>query len=152
MTAYVVGAAVCLEPRGQRNGRSQEEDSVEQVDHYHDDRMASQAVIPGRRKQIEERDQGEGGGEHGIVDGRRVARKGLGDDVADERHHNDGEDELSRSVLLSHIVSQVRHSYLQPPEGQTKYSHRHVNRSYQVEKSTRRLLPRQKQKKRKRTD
>lgn len=61
--------------------------------------MAGQAVVPGRRDQIEKRDHGEGGAEHGIVDGRRVARKGLGNDVADERHHNDGEHELSESVV-----------------------------------------------------
>lgn len=59
--------------------------------------MAPQGCIPGGREKIEQRHHRERRHEHDVVDRGGVAGEGLGDDVADQGHDEEGPYELDTS-------------------------------------------------------
>lgn len=88
----------------QGDATNKEQKSVERVEYKHGDRN-SEAFHDGGANQVEERQHGENGDEHDIVDDRRVAGDGIGDDIADQRHDQEGHQEL---VMLGQYARGTR--------------------------------------------
>lgn len=82
----------------QGDAAAKEEERVCNIQAQHGQRRA-EAVLDGCRDQVEERQHGEDGDEHGVVDDAGVAGKGIGDHVADKRHDEEGPEELQ--VVIS---------------------------------------------------
>lgn len=82
------------EAGSQRCGTSKDEEGVQRIEDDWDEGVASEAVVPARRNEVEERQDGEDCDKHIVVDSRRVAREGLRDHGADEGQDNDHEEEL----------------------------------------------------------
>lgn len=94
-----VAAAVDMEVGRRRNTSNQGEDGVEDVEDKWEHRVDGEAVLDGRRDEVEEREHGEDGHEHVVVDDRRPA--GDGDHVADEGHAEEDPEELCAGVSVT---------------------------------------------------
>lgn len=93
--AYFVAAVPGLELRGQSNTGGQKDEHIEQIAEHHKERVTGPVDVDRRWNEIQQREHGECRGEHGVVDHGWVAGEGLGDQVTDEGHDEQGEDELS---------------------------------------------------------
>lgn len=83
---HVVTAAVHSELRCERNAADQEQQGVETVDDDHEQRVDGEGLVEGGREQIDEREHGEDGEEHAVVDDRWVAGECVMDHVAGQGH------------------------------------------------------------------
>lgn len=116
---YCVAARVALQLGGQSNGRTEEENAVQHVDHDHDDRVQCPVNVEAGRQQIEHGKQGESRREHRVVDGGGVAREGFGDHVADKGHDEERPQELDE---ISECATSSRSRYIPPrPAGPTEH-------------------------------
>lgn len=97
MSTYVVSAAVGAELSGEGNGSAEPEDVVQGVERQGRSGVEAERLLEGSGDQEEERDHGEDGAEHGIVDdGRRAvaAAPRVVDHVTGKRHDEQGPEEL----------------------------------------------------------
>lgn len=85
---------MCAQLGCRGDGGAEQENDIERVQDDGEDRVAREAVIEGDRDQVEQRQHAESRTEHVVVDHRRVAGEGHGDDVAHQRHHQQDEEEL----------------------------------------------------------
>lgn len=93
---YPVAAGVGLQLGGQGNSRTEKEDAVQRVNRDHNDRVQSPFGLHTGRHQVEQSQHGERSREDGVVDGARVACKGIGDHVTDKSHDEERPYELDR--------------------------------------------------------
>lgn len=94
--AHGVAAAVHAEVAGCRDGGDEPEEGVQRVEGDHDDRVERELLLDGRGDEVQERRQRKDRHEHVEVDYAVVAGEGLRDHVADQRHDEDGPQELQR--------------------------------------------------------
>ena len=85
----IIVAAVYTKLSGQGHRAAEEEKSVEDVERERDGRVGHHAGECAGDEE-EEREHGEDGDEHGVVDDRGVAGEGFGDHVADEGQDEEG--------------------------------------------------------------
>jgi hypothetical protein len=67
----------------QGNGRTQEEQSIEQIQDDHEQRVEREVRLECRRYEVDKRDHRKDRYEHGVVDDGRIARKCGGNHIAD---------------------------------------------------------------------
>lgn len=70
---YLVGAGLAAQPRGQSDTTRQEENGVQDVQNYHDNGVARPVDINRCRDEVDQRDHGEDGSVHGVIDRGRVS-------------------------------------------------------------------------------
>lgn len=80
----------------QCNSCAEQEEDVEQVECSWDEFVDSELLFDAYRNEVEQREHGEDGDEHCVVDDGWVAGKGRSDHVADETHNYGGKDKLYR--------------------------------------------------------
>lgn len=73
----------------------EEQKRVERVQSKHGD-WNGESVHDGSSDQVDERQHGEDGDEHDVVDDGRVAGEGIVDDVSSQREDEEGHEELSK--------------------------------------------------------
>lgn len=91
---YRVAARVDVKSGGHGNGTAEVEDGIEHIKDDHQQGVALEGLLDGGRDEVEEREHGEDGHEHVVVDERRVAGVGSGDHVTDEGHDQKSPEEL----------------------------------------------------------
>jgi hypothetical protein len=91
---------VYTELGSRRDSPAKEEQRIEDVEHQRNGSMAHEGFIEGDCYQVEQRQHGEDSDEHVVVDDGGIAAEGVGDDVADEGHDEDGPYELRDSKWL----------------------------------------------------
>lgn len=84
------------ETSSQSGGTSEDEEGIQRIKSDGNERVAGEAIIPARRNEVEERQDGEDGDKHVVIDRRGVAREGLGNHGADKSQDDDHEEELQR--------------------------------------------------------
>lgn len=115
--SHVVAARMSAQLGGHGDSGAEQEDDIEQVDHDGEDGVAHEGVVKGNQDQVEERKHSKDGYEHVVVDQRRVAGEGHGNDVAGEGHDDEDEDELWAGIVRSwHRIVRVL-CELPPPLG-----------------------------------
>ena len=80
--------------RRERHSAAEPKQSVEDIECEWDDAADTEGVHEGGRDEVEEREHSEDGANHGVVDNGRVARFCVVDHVTDERHNEEGPEEL----------------------------------------------------------
>lgn len=95
---YVVAAGMSTQLGGRSDGSAEEEENVQRVKEKWEKSVALEGVAPGGWDQVEQGQHGEGSHKDVVVDERRVAGKGHGNDVTNEGHGDEGEEELYAQV------------------------------------------------------
>lgn len=95
--AYAVAAGMHTEASSQGGCASKDEEGVEAIEDKRNEWVASQAVIPCRRNEVEERQHGENGDKDVVVDSGWVARARLSYHGGDEGQCDEDEEELQSS-------------------------------------------------------
>lgn len=101
------------------NGTAEEEDGVQSIKSDHEERVALESLLDGGRDKIEQRQHGEHGQEHVVVDDRWVASVGGGDHVTDKCHDQKSPEEL-RDIIRTIAMGtrKVRETYLEAAHSQ----------------------------------
>ena len=88
---------------GRRDSRDEGEECAEGIDDERQHRVEDEAILEGGRDEVEEREHGEDGDEHVVVDDRRAALDC--DHVADEGHAEEDPEKLCAimSVMFFHL-------------------------------------------------
>ena len=68
----------------ERNSTDQEEEGVDRIDGQHEHRVDGETLVGGGREQINEREHGEDGEEHAVVDDGWVAGERVMDHVSSQ--------------------------------------------------------------------
>lgn len=91
---HAVAAAMHAQLGRQRDRTAEPEDGVEHVERDGEDGVDGEGVADPGGDQVEEREHGEDGAEHDVVDDGGVAGVGVGNHIAGEGHNEEGHEEL----------------------------------------------------------
>ena len=98
-STYGVVAAVHIKLGSEGDGTAEPEEGVEDVEAERDHGVAGHGLFECDSAQVEEREHGEDGNEHGVVNDARAAAV-VGDHVADKGHEEESPEELRGRISM----------------------------------------------------
>lgn len=99
---------------GHGDGAAEVENGVQCIKNDHEEWVTLERLLEGRGNEVEQRQHGEDGDKHVVVDNRWVAGVGGRNHVTDERHDEESPDELLSPVSASVLVLKLGRMDFQP--------------------------------------
>lgn len=100
---YAVATAMSSQLRCERHSAAEEEEHVQSIHGKRNHRMSREPVVEGSGKQVDEREHGEDGDEHAVVDDGGVTGCSVLDCVADQSHDEESPEELFNKCAISDL-------------------------------------------------
>lgn len=100
---YAVATAVNTKVGGHGDSTAEVEDGVQDIKANNEERVDHERLLDACGNEVQQRKHAEDRDKHAVVDNRRVARVGGCDHVTDERHDEEGPDELHGMLGLARV-------------------------------------------------